>query len=93
MNPPPDVNVALDPRLVFGIIALSALAACVVSFTLRSMLRAENDPRTILQRCRLQLRAARQEIELYPATREIHQILDGIDSAAEHHRRNRGRPL
>jgi hypothetical protein len=41
--------------------------------------RAEQ-PKVILRRISWQLRSARDEFSQYPATREIHEIVDGLDS-------------
>lgn len=80
MNMPPDgaVPLTLDPALVLGILAFVWIGACILGLKLRRANTSE--PRNILHAIRIGLKQARLEIERFPATREVHQILDAFDS-------------
>ena len=60
------------------------LGVGVLMCLLRGLSRARGlDPKVVLSRCRWELRLVRDELSHYPATREVHEICAGIDSAEE----------
>lgn len=62
----------------------AALFVVVAAFLFRKLgdYRA-TQPKVILKRIRWEIRMARDEFSQYPATREIHAIVDGLQSCEE----------
>jgi len=55
---------------------------CAFLFRKLGQVRAAS-PKVVLRRIRMEIRLARDEFSQYPATRQIHEIVDGLASCEE----------